>query len=95
MIEAGACGTPSVASDAPGLREALLDGETGLLAPHGDVEALAGAIRRLVTDDGLRGRLGTGARRYAESLSWERASAAIEEFLLSAASGNALETQSS
>ena len=88
VIEAGACGTPSVASDAPGLREALLDGETGLLAPHGDVEALAAAIRRLVTDDELRGRLGAGARRYAESLSWERASAAIEEFLLAAASGN-------
>ena len=95
VIEAGACGTPSVASDAPGLREALLDGETGLLAPHGDIEALAGAIRRLVEDSELRDRLGTGARRYAESLSWERASAAIEEFLLAAASGNARETQSS
>ena len=95
VIEAGACGTPSVASDAPGLREALLDGETGLLAPHGDIEALAGAIRRLVTDSGLRDRLGSGARRYAESLSWERASAAIEEFLLAAAARNALETQSS
>ncbi len=95
VIEAGACGTPSVASDAPGLREALLDGETGLLAPHGDIEALAGAIRRLVEDSELRDRLGTGARRYAESLSWERASAAIEEFLLAAAAGNALETQSS
>ena len=95
VIEAGACGTPSVASDAPGLREALLDGETGLLVPHGDVEALADAIRRLVTDAELRARLGTGARRYAESLSWERTSAAVERFLLSAASGNTLETQSS
>ena len=94
VIEAGACGTPSVASDAPGLREALVDGETGLLVPHGDVEALAGAIRRLVGDSELRGRLGAGARRYAESLSWERTSTAVERFLLSAASGTTLETQS-
>ena len=93
VIEAGACGTPSVASDAPGLREALLDGRTGLLVPHGDIEALAGAIRRLVEDSELRGRLGTGARHYAESLSWERTSAAVERFLLAAASENNMETQ--
>ena len=86
VIEAGACGTPSVASDAPGLREAVRDGETGLLVPHGDVDALAGAIRRLVMDAELRGRLGAGARRYAESLSWDTTSAAVERFLLSVAS---------
>ena len=85
VIEAGACGTPSVASDSPGLCEALLDGETGLLVPHGDVDALAGAIRRLVEDEELRGRLGAGARRHAESLSWDAASLAVEQVLLAAA----------
>ena len=87
VVEAGACGTPSVASDSPGLREAVVDGETGLLVPHGDVDALAAAIRRLATDAGLRGRLGEEARRYAESLSWEATSVAMERVLLSAASG--------
>ena len=87
VLEAGACGTPSVASDSPGLREAVQDGKTGLLVPHGDVDALAGAIRGLVTDRALRLRLGAEARRYAESLSWDATSAAVERFLISASSG--------
>lgn len=90
VVEAGACGTPSVASDAPGLREAVRDGETGLLVPHGDVEALAGAIGELVTDAKLRGQLGARARTYAESLSWDATSVAVERFLISASSGEPL-----
>ena len=46
-LEAAACGTPSVVSDAPGLRESVLHEETGLLVPHEDVGALADAIERL------------------------------------------------
>ena len=80
-LEAGACGTPSVTSDSPGLRESVLDGETGLVVPHGDVDALARAIGRLVTDQALRRSLGRGARAYAESLSWDATSAAVERFL--------------
>lgn len=87
VVEAGACGTPSVASDSPGLREAVVDGETGLLVPHGNVDALAAAIRRMVTDPALRGLLGAQARRYAESLSWEKTSVAMERVLLSVVSG--------
>ena len=41
VIEANAVGTPVVASDSPGLRDSVLDGKTGFLVPHGDVEALA------------------------------------------------------
>ena len=80
-LEAGACGTPSVTSDSPGLSESVLDGETGLVVPHGDVDALTRAIGRLVTDHALRRRLGRGARAYAESLSWDATSAAVERFL--------------
>ena len=80
-LEAGACGTPSVTSDSPGLRESVLDGETGLVVPHGDVDALARAIGRLVTDQALRRSLGRGARAYAESLSWDATSAAVERIL--------------
>ena len=80
-LEAGACGTPSVTSDSPGLRESVLDGETGLVVPHGDVDTLARAIGRLVTDQALRRSLGRGARAYAESLSWDATSAAVERIL--------------
>jgi glycosyltransferase involved in cell wall biosynthesis len=48
-------------------------GETGLLVPHGDVGALAGALRTLVGDPALRERLGRGARAFAETLPWSRA----------------------
>jgi glycosyltransferase involved in cell wall biosynthesis len=80
-IEAAACGTPSVASDSPGLRESVLDGKTGLLVPHGDVGALAGAIERLVTDPALRDLMGREARAYAETLSWDAAADAFEGYL--------------
>lgn len=72
-VEAAACGTPAVASDSPGLRESVRGGETGLLVPHGDVGALAGALRTLVGDPALRERLGRGARAFAETLPWSRA----------------------
>src|SRR5204863_6777869 len=40
-VEAAACGTPALASDSPGLRESVRDGETGFLVTHGDAHALA------------------------------------------------------
>lgn len=72
-VEAAACGTPAVASDNSALRETVRDGETGLLVPTGDVEALAAALGRLARDGALRERLCRGARAFAETLSWERA----------------------
>lgn len=81
IVEAGACGTPSVASDAPGLRDSVRDGETGLLVPHGDVDALADALARMVDDDDLRSRLGSAAVGYARTLSWDSATDRIEAIL--------------
>ncbi|MCE2422257.1 MAG: glycosyltransferase family 4 protein [Gemmatimonadetes bacterium] len=83
-LEAAACGTPSVASDSPGLRESVLHGQTGLLTPHGDVPALADAIELLVTDHALRNRLGEGARTYAKTLTWDSSARAVETVLVSA-----------
>ena len=80
-LEAAACGTPTVASDSPGLRDSVVDGETGFLVPHEDVGALARRIRRLVEDTTLRDRLGEGARRFAERFTWDRAAEDTEAFL--------------
>ena len=80
-LEAAGCGTPAVASDSPGLRESVRDGETGVLVPHGDVAAMAAALGELARDAALRERLGCGARAFAESLSWERAAAETEAHL--------------
>mgnify|MGYP002622627928 CR=1 FL=1 len=80
-IEAAACGTPTVASDAPGLRESVVDGETGLLVPHGDVDALTGALERLIRDVELRRRLARQARTFAERFSWDESASATESLL--------------
>lgn len=80
-VEAAACGTPTVASDSPGLRDSVIHGETGFLVPHGDVHALARRIGELVKDPGLRDRMGAAARRFAERFSWDEAARRIENAL--------------
>ena len=61
-FQALACGTPLVTSDTPAARELLLDGQSALLVPPGDPEALADALRRLHADDDLARQIGTGGR---------------------------------
>jgi glycosyltransferase involved in cell wall biosynthesis len=72
VIEAGAVGVPTVASNSPGLRESVRDGVTGLLCPHGDVPALAGALTTLLDDDPTWERFSRAARAWAERFSWDR-----------------------
>ncbi|GAC1698835.1 MAG: glycosyltransferase family 4 protein [Gemmatimonadaceae bacterium] len=72
-LEAAACGTPVVASDSPGIRESVRDGETGFLVPHGEADAIARALGRLVESPALVAALGVAARRFAETFTWERA----------------------
>jgi glycosyltransferase involved in cell wall biosynthesis len=62
LLEAGACGLPLVATDAPGCREIVRDGDTGLLVPVRDAPALAAALRALIEDAGRRASLGRRAR---------------------------------
>jgi glycosyltransferase involved in cell wall biosynthesis len=71
-VEANACGTVCVAADAPGLRDSVKDGQTGLLYPWGDVDALAERVTRLLADPSLRRRMEAGALEWAASLTWER-----------------------
>jgi glycosyltransferase involved in cell wall biosynthesis len=72
--EAMAYGRPVVASAVGGLRDLVVDGQTGLLVAPGDVPALRGALERLLGDADLRRRLGVAARERARELfSWERA----------------------
>lgn len=65
-LESAAAGKPAIASDIGGLRDVVADGETGLLVPPGDTEALHGALRRLCGEDALRIRMGEAAARRAE-----------------------------
>jgi glycosyltransferase involved in cell wall biosynthesis len=72
-LEAAACGTPVIASASPGLRESVVDGQTGYLVPHGDDAAMAAAMSRVAASPALVAQLGQGGRRFAETFSWDRA----------------------
>jgi glycosyltransferase involved in cell wall biosynthesis len=76
LLEAAACGRPMVATDVPGCREVVIPGETGLLVPVDDPQALAAAIERLAGAPDLRARYGQAARRRTVS---EFSAAAIGE----------------
>ena len=71
-IEAGAAGKAVVASDIPGLADAVRRDETGLLVPSEDAEALAAAMTRLLGDPDLRRALGTRGRLWAQRFTWDR-----------------------
>jgi glycosyltransferase involved in cell wall biosynthesis len=63
VLEAMAHGRPVVATAVGGTPEAVVDGETGLLVPSRDVDALAAVLDRLLSDATLRRRLGDAGRR--------------------------------
>lgn len=80
-LEAAARGTPTVASDSEGLRDSVVDGQTGFLVPHGDVEALADRLEALLRDPDLRSGMGDAARAFAEGFTWESSARRVEAML--------------
>jgi glycosyltransferase involved in cell wall biosynthesis len=76
-LEAMAHGRPVVAGDVGGLRDLVLDGETGYLVAPRDVPALRDALERLLADPDLRRRLGAAGReRAGRHFSWDTVTAA-------------------
>ncbi|HEV7615868.1 MAG TPA: glycosyltransferase family 4 protein [Solirubrobacterales bacterium] len=75
LVEVMACGLAPVASDIPGNRETVVDGENGLLTSAGDAAAATAAIQRLRADPELLGRLRKAARVVGERYSWKRIAA--------------------
>lgn len=71
-LETAACGTPVIASDSPGLRESLIDGDTGFLVTHGDIPAMAEAMGKLAASPSSVATLGSSGRRFAERFTWEK-----------------------
>lgn len=79
-LEAGAAGLPVVAQNTAGVPSVVIDGQTGLLTPAGEISGYAAAVRRLLVDNGERRRLAGGARNFVEG---ERSIAAGSRRLMS------------
>jgi phosphatidylinositol alpha-1,6-mannosyltransferase len=78
FVEAAACGVPSVAGRSGGVKDAVLDGETGFVVEPRDVGAVRTALDRLLRDDALRARMGAAARaRAATELSYDALAARL------------------
>jgi glycosyltransferase involved in cell wall biosynthesis len=66
------CEKPTVATDVGGIPELILDGETGLLVPPQDSDAIAQAVLRLLSDRDLRHRMGIrGRERVEKFFTWD------------------------
>ena len=73
LIEAMSCGLPTIATDYPGVRAVVDDGETGLVVPAADPAAIGAAIARLAADPEARRRMGSAGRAKAErEWAWPR-----------------------
>jgi glycosyltransferase involved in cell wall biosynthesis len=80
LLEAMSYGVPVIGSNLGGITDIVRDGETGLLVPPGDPDALAGALQRLALDSTLAGRLGEAGRaRVAGAFGWPTIMAQWEE----------------
>jgi glycosyltransferase involved in cell wall biosynthesis len=77
VMEAAQWGTPSVALAVGGLRESIVDGQTGLLAT--DPADLTRSLKRLIEDGELREQLGRQARARAETFTWDGTAATMLE----------------
>ncbi|HEY5638642.1 MAG TPA: glycosyltransferase family 4 protein [Dehalococcoidia bacterium] len=80
LLEAMASGVPIVASRIPGFAAVVKDGEHGLLVPPRDSDALCEALRRLLSDAGMREAMGHAAALHARGWSWDEVSSKVLAF---------------
>jgi glycosyltransferase involved in cell wall biosynthesis len=73
VLEAQASGLPVIVTDKGGPCENMIDGQTGLVIPADDSQALYEAIKSLIDHPDRRQRMGNAARRYMEQRSFEAA----------------------
>jgi glycogen(starch) synthase len=86
MLEAMAAGLPVIGSKISGLDEVVIDGETGLLVPVEDTDALTHALRTVIEDRDYTFKLGQAAReRVAAQFSWAHAAESYLTLLCKAA----------
>ena len=80
LIEGNACGKPVIGTRVGGIQYVIKDGETGLLVPPKNPEALAGAVIEILNNDDLAKKMGNNGRRLVEEkYTWERSAEMTEK----------------
>ena len=87
LLEAMAAGTPIVGSDIEGFADVLTHGQEGLLAPPRDSEALAGALREVLSNAAMREEMGKQGAKTALNYSWDRIAGEILRYYEEVANG--------
>jgi glycosyltransferase involved in cell wall biosynthesis len=72
-LEAAAAGLPVIAADVGGVRDAVKEGETAILIPPDDPDALRSALLELINNPDKRRQMGEAGKRFAANFSWDKA----------------------
>ena len=81
VIEANSFGTPAVGWDVAGMRDSVINGSTGLLAPFPDKEAMSKNIETLLTNDEIWRRLSENSWKWAHNHSWDESARRFESLI--------------
>jgi len=87
-LEMMACGGTCVSAEVTGLDETIVPGENALVVERGDIKGAGEAVKKLMSDPALRGRLIKAGKATVEKLDWEKSIDRLESFLLSKAPRN-------
>ena len=80
-IEANACGTPTIASNVPGLRDSVSNLKTGILVEYGDYQAFSQNAIILLQDNQLRKEMSLNSIQWAGKFSWEESAISFNNIL--------------
>lgn len=72
VIEAAACGTPTIGTNTTGLKDSIINGKTGMLVPYGEPKVLAYNIFRMIENDDLRLKMSKNAIELAKKFDWDK-----------------------
>ncbi|MDA0986273.1 MAG: glycosyltransferase family 4 protein [Bacteroidetes bacterium] len=73
VIEANACGVPTISSNVEGLRDAVIDGKTGFLIKYGDINSFADAMIELLENKEKLNQLSINAVEWSKNFDWDKA----------------------